>query len=65
MIMREVSLMRHSISARGLEALQEANLQALVLKAWTTLGCKDGDVLTLCWTAMDSFICWKPIPHRV
>lgn len=24
----------------GLEALQEANLQALVLKAWTTLGCK-------------------------
>lgn len=49
----------------GLEASQEANLQALVLKAWTTLGCKDGDVLTLCWTVMDSFICWKPIPHRV
>ncbi|KAB2429276.1 D-alanine--D-alanine ligase, partial [Escherichia coli] len=24
----------------GLEASQEANLQALVLKAWTTLGCK-------------------------
>ncbi|WP_274008833.1 D-alanine--D-alanine ligase [Escherichia coli] len=27
-------------SPAGLEASQEANLQALVLKAWTTLGCK-------------------------
>lgn len=42
MIMRRsISLMRHSIFCpAGLEASQEANLQALVLKAWTTLGCK-------------------------
>lgn len=40
-------IMRRSISDEtqyfcpaGLEASQEANLQALVLKAWTTLGCK-------------------------
>ena len=30
----------HYFCPAGLEASQEANLQALVLKAWTTLGCK-------------------------
>lgn len=42
MIMRRsISLMRHSISAPQVwKRHKEANLQALVLKAWTTLGCK-------------------------
>lgn len=47
----------------GLDASQEAALQSLVLQAWKALA-RDGGVLTSCWTAMVSFICWKPILLR-
>ncbi len=66
MIMRRsISLMRHSILPRRSGSVTRGQFAGISAETWTTLGCKGWGRIDVMLDSDDSFICWKPIPHRV